>query len=40
MGEAVSGGGGTVGTETSWHMGEAASGGGGTVGTEGWTRRT
>ncbi|KAI0264056.1 hypothetical protein BGY98DRAFT_940072 [Russula aff. rugulosa BPL654] len=33
--EAASGGGGTVGTEGSWHMGGAASGGGGgTVGTE------
>jgi hypothetical protein len=34
VGEAASGGGGTVGTEGSWHVGEAANGGGGTVGTE------
>jgi hypothetical protein len=35
VGEAASGGGGTVGTEGSWHVDEAANGGGGTVGTEG-----
>jgi hypothetical protein len=35
VGKAVSGGGGMVGTEGSWHMGEAVNGGGGMVGTEG-----